>query len=206
MTATVVGDDFVYNYGIEGGVNFSNVSVSPNANTDNKLGGVGGLYWEFFPSDLFSVLTGGYLVGKGYSEESSNRRVVLNYGQLRFLGRVSFYRTQSSRFFLDFGGGGDFIIQKGTQNFTSPANLDLFKNYDASLLGGLGYEMGITEEITLDFNIKYHYGLINILDTTTTTHSHGIMVTTAVQFSSKKVHVISTEERARDFLNQKKID
>ena len=75
-------EDFTYNYGIEGGVNVSNILLSPNTDTENKLGAVGGIYWEFFPADIFSLLTGGFLVGKGYSEPSSNYRVVLNYLQL----------------------------------------------------------------------------------------------------------------------------
>lgn len=205
-------EDFNYNYGIEGGVNVSNILSSPNTNTntntDNKLGAVGGIYWEFFPVNVFSLLTGGYLVGKGYSEPSTNRRLVLNYVQLRFLGRLAFYRTQSSRAFLDFGGGGDLITQKGTQNFPTPSNLDPFiKDFDTSLIAGLGYEAVITKDFTLAFNIKYHYGLINLLKTIatpTTLHSHGIMVTTAIQFSTERQSVATTEDRAREFLNRNK--
>lgn len=198
-------EDFNYNYGIEGGVNFSNVAVSPSSNTDNKLGGVGGLYWEFFPGDVFSLLTGGYWLGKGYKEVQTDQRVVLNYGELRFLGRLCFYRNSSSRFFLDFGGGADFILQKGTQNFASPSNLDpFFNNFDLNSLGGFGYEKAINEEVTLAFNIKYHYGLLNVSKQNSRAHSHGIMVTTAIQFSRGQEKVFSTEDRAREFLNRTK--
>ena len=200
-------EDFTYNYGIEGGVNVSNILLSPNTDTENKLGAVGGIYWEFFPADIFSLLTGGFLVGKGYSEPSSNYRVVLNYLQLRFLGRLAFYRTQSSRTFFDFGGGGDLITQKGTQNFPTPSNLDSIKDFDTSLIAGLGYEAAITKDFTLAFNIKYHYGLINLYKTTatsTTAHSHGIMVTTAIQFSTERQSVATSEDRAKEFINRNK--
>ncbi len=193
-------EDLNYNYGIEGGVNIS----IPDTNTDNKLGAVAGLYWEFFPADIFSFLTGGYLVGKGYSEPATNQRLVLNYVQLRFLGRLAFYRTQSSRAFLDFGGGGDFI----TQNYPVSSNSDLFINdFDTSLIAGLGYERAITKDFTLAFNIKYHYGLISLLKTIatpTTLHSHGIMVTTAIQFSNERESVATTEDSAKEFINRNK--
>ena len=193
-------EDLNYNYGMEGGVNIS----FSNTNRDNKLGAVAGLYWEFFPADIFSFLTGGYLVGKGYSEPATNQRLVLNYVQLRFLGRLAFYRTQSSRAFLDFGGGGDFI----TQNYPVFSNSDLFINdFDTSLIAGLGYERAITKDFTLAFNIKYHYGLISLLKTIatpTTLHSHGIMVTTAIQFSNERESVATTGDSAKDFLNRTK--
>lgn len=51
-------EDFNYNFGIEGGVNVSNILLSPNTNTDNKLGAVGGIYWEFFQQTFFHFLPG----------------------------------------------------------------------------------------------------------------------------------------------------
>jgi hypothetical protein len=197
-------DEFTYNYGVEGGVNLSNTSSSSSnvSALDNRLGVVGGVYWELSPSNKLSFIPGGYIVGKGY-RPSSSTAVVLNYFQLRALGRVSLFRSSNSRLFFDFGASADTITQKGTQNYPNPPAMSNFKNFDASLLGGIGFETDIFETNRIVFNIKYLYGLLDLTQNDNIIlKSQGILFTTAIQFSSEGEKIRSTEDRARDFLNR----
>jgi len=205
-----------YNYGLEGGLNSGNISISEeNTNEKSRLGVVAGIYWEFFTDNFITFLPGAYVVGKGYHPASdSNQAIVLNYFQLRLIGRLPIVRSQRSRFYLDFGGTADVITQKGTQNIPSPAPLTYVRNFDSSVMGGLGFETDLTTSLKIAFNAKYHYGFINIYNTSSLTtgsstvalpkaYNHGFFLTTALQFSTESQKVISTEERARDYINRK---
>jgi hypothetical protein len=205
-----------YNYGLEGGLNSGNISVSDgNSNENSRLGIVAGIYWEFFRDDFIAFVPGAYIVGKGYRLESdSNQAVVLNYFQLRLIGRLPIIRSQSSKFYLDFGGSADLITQKGTQNTPSPAPLTHVGNFDSSVMGGLGFETDLTKSLKIAFNAKYHYGLINIYNTSSLTidsttvalpkvYNTGFFLTMALQFTTESEKVISTGERARDYINRK---
>lgn len=198
------GDDSFYNYGVEGGVNLSNISTSnASTNTLTKLGGIGGLYWEFFPSHWLSLVPGGYVVGKGYKEDST-KSVVLNYFQVRALGRISLFRSFSSKFFIDLGPSADFAFQKGTQNFPTPPQMTSFKDFDASLIGGVGFEMNILKTTRLAFNVKYIYGLLDLVkDSTSSVRSNGILFTTAIQFSTEAERMEPTEERAKKYIEKR---
>jgi hypothetical protein len=141
-------------------------------------------------------------VGKGYRPTSSTS-VVLNYFQLRALGRLSLFQNSTTKLFIDFGASADVITQKGTQNYSNPPQMTDFKNFDASLLGGLGFETDISDTTRLVFNVKYLSGLMDLTQNdSTVVKSNGILFTTAIQFSTESEKVISTEDRAREFLNR----
>ncbi len=192
-----------YNYGVEGGANISNFSSETASDNRNRLGIVAGIYWNFLPNRPFSCVTGGYLVGKG-AKDSLGRALVLNYFQIRTLGRLSIFSSQTSKLFLDFGMSADGITQKGTQNFSPAPSVNNIRGFDASLLGGLGFETDISSTTKIAFNIKYMRGLLNVLDTDITkSYSTGVLFTTAIQFSTAAEKIVSTEERARDYINSK---
>lgn len=199
-----IAQDFHYNYGVEGGITLSNISTSnSNSNTLTKLGGTGGLFWEFFPKSPISLVPGGFVVGKGY-KENATRAVILNYFQVRALGRLSLFKSPTSRFFLDFGPSADFAFQKGTKNFTDPPQMSNFRDFDMSLLGGVGFETDISKTTRLAFNAKYIYGLLNLVkESSTSVKSGGFLFTTAIQFSTESDRVEQTEERARRYLEDK---
>jgi Outer membrane protein beta-barrel domain len=202
ISVLALGDDSFYNYGVEGGVDLSNISSDTGVSENIRLGLVAGLYWEFFPTGPVTWIPGGFIVGKGY-KETPNSAVVLNYLQLRNLGRISLFRTSRARLYLDAGITADIITQKGTQNYSNPPQLSNFRNFDSSLLGGLGFEFEASEGTKVAFNLKYHYGLLNVLmDNSATIHSYGILFTTAIQFTTEKEKVVSTEERAREYIER----
>ena len=215
LSQWAVGDDWVYNYGVEGGVNLSSLtSPEGELNNQTRFGVVAGVYFDLFPNEIFSLVPGGYIIGKGTRETSSDLALVLNYFQFRLLGRLSVFRTLSSKFFIDFGPTADTITQKGTQNSPTYYELTFVRNNDFSLMGGVGFETNIDDYLRLAINAKYHYGLLNIYNTDTATiagvstslpvtRSSGFFVTLALQFSSEKYRVIPTEERARTYINGK---
>ena len=212
-------DDFNYNYGVEGGVNLSKVIDSTySSSVKERIGIVAGLYWDFFPTNWVSFAPGIYVLGKGYRVFSDpNQAVVLNYIQFRFTGRLPIFSTFSSKLFVDLGPTFEFITQKGTQNVPSPPKLSYVRDSDASLMGGIGFETDINQELRVVFNAKYHYGLLNIFNTSSITingttadlpklNSSGFLFTMALQFSTEKNRIKTSEDRAREFINNKNSD
>lgn len=204
LSQYALSEDFHYNYGIEGGINLSNVSTSnSSSNTLTHTSGTGGLYWEFFPKNWLSLVTGGFVVGKGY-KETSTRSVILNYFQLRGLGRISLLRSPTYKFFIDLGPGADFAFQKGTKNFSEPPTMSNFRDFDLSLMGGIGFEADISKTTRIAFNLKYLQGVLNLVkNSTSSVKSNGILFTTAIQFSTESDRIEPTEERARKYLDEK---
>lgn len=210
-----VADEWVYNYGVEGGVNLGSLtSPEGELNNQTRIGVVAGVYFDLFPNEVFSLVPGGYIVGKGTKDTSSDLALVLNYFQFRLLGRLSVFRTLSSKLFIDLGPTVDMITQKGTQNSPVYYELNFVRNNDFTLMGGLGFETNIDDYLRLAINAKYHLGLLNIYNTDTATisgvstslpitRSSGFFVTLALQFSSEKYRVIPTEDRARTYINGK---
>lgn len=213
---SLIADEGYYNYGIEGGINLGNIKSQDVSQTyNNRLGVCAGLYWDLFPENFISFIPGGYVIGKGYRDfDDPNQAVVLNYFELRLLGRIPIIRTNSSKFFIDFGPAGDFISQKGTQNSPSPSKLTYVRDTDVSLMGGIGFETDVSKTLRLVFNAKYHYGLFNIFNVDAISidnvqyelpksNNWGFLITMGLQFSTETNRVVTTEERARDYINSK---
>jgi len=202
LTLPSWGNDFDYNYGVDLGVNLSDISRS-SPSTLSRTGGVGGIFVELFPEKIGSLIPGAYIVEKGY-RDTSTKTVILNYFQFRTLGRISVHRTKSSKLYLDLGPSLDFMVRKSTDKYPSPPDMKQFRNFDLSLLAGLGFETDVSKTTRLVFNLKYLQGLMNLTpDASKSVRSSGFLITMGLQFSTRSLAIESTEERARKYIEQK---
>lgn len=215
LSRCALANEWIYNYGVEGGVNLSSAkSADSTVLTGSRIGAVGGAYADLFPFNTLSLVPGFYIIGKGYRDSAnSNQAVVLNYLQFRLLGRLSLFRNSASKFFIDFGPSAELISQKGTQNFPSAPDLGDVRNNDFSVMGGVGFETDIGSYARVVFNAKCHYGLLSVFNDSTTingvtvqipkSHSSGVFITLALQFSSEKFTTVPVGERAKTYIDSK---
>lgn len=157
-----------FKYGIKGGLNISNLSVSPEVDWPPPSGRPGfhlGGFTKFDLKDNFSILPEILYSTQGTNDQDQDdwQRTRLNYMNLAAPFRYTL--SMNVHFFVGPQLGilmnGEFEEEDkfdGERKFHNATHL--LKGTDLSLITGLGY----TLRSGIEFNLRYNFGLTNIND------------------------------------------
>lgn len=166
--------------GINGGLNFSSVSFSPNIKQSTLQGITGGITVRYISEKYFSMICGLQMElnysQKGWKEKiedgtNNTYQRTLNYVEIPFLAHVAFGKERGMRFFINAGPQIGFFIndkeEKGgdpwntnyrPNNVTAQYGKSVENKFEYGIAGGLGLELrtGIGNFL---LEGRYFYGL-----------------------------------------------
>lgn len=177
--------------GIEGGINISNINVTPTVTTDSRTGLLVGGIIDINISKNITITSGLRYLMKGWTNTSQGVTYTdkLNYLEFPALLKVKFPLTEVKPYLiagptLGIKLSANESATDGTQTQDSDIS-SLVESTDFGLLFGAGLDFAVGKKTFLFFQPAYSLGLSNILknSTTTTIKNYGIEITAGVKFS-----------------------
>ncbi len=177
--------------GIEGGINISNINVTPTITTSSRTGLIIGSLLDINITPTITVTPGIRYIMKGASNISDGITFTqkVNYLEFPVLLKVKFPLTEIKPY---LAGGPVLGIQlsatEDQTNGTQSASADisnLVETIDFGLLFAGGMDFKVATKTALFVQFGYQFGLSNILknSTTTTIKNSGIQITGGVKFA-----------------------
>lgn len=161
--------------GLEGGLNVSDLSVEPDAETESELGFRGGgvLRYEFAPDGTFGIQTGATYSRKGAVDETESIDLNFDYLEVPLLLVVSVPTDGAAVTPRLYGGGSfnfelscDLAVEDGDGESVDcdQEGLDVFerKTFDFGLRFGGGVDIGVSPNAAVTFDVGYDLGLTDI--------------------------------------------
>ncbi|MBL8008136.1 MAG: PorT family protein [Ignavibacteria bacterium] len=176
--------------GIEGGVNFGNISVTPTTTTSSRTGVIFGSLLDINISPRFAITPGVRYVMKGWSNTDNGVTYTdkLSYIEVPVYAKVNFPLTEVKPF-LAFAPVLAIQVSatEDQSNGTQSASVDissLVETIDFDLLFAGGIDFKVAKTTSLFFQAAYELGLTNILKNsqTTTIKNYGLQLTGGVKF------------------------
>ena len=146
-------------FGVKGGLNVSNVSVSSSTNPDTKISGYLGLLAHIHLNEQFAFQPELLFSGQGYKYTISGTdyNVPLNYLTLPLLGQFMF----GDGFRIETGPQPGVLVAAHAKSGGNSVDVkDQFKSFDLSWVFGIGY---LTKS-GFGFDARYNLGLSDIAD------------------------------------------
>jgi len=183
--------------GLEAGINISNTSQTPDANTSSKIGIIGGGNLDIGLSPQISIVPGLRYVSKGSTQKNVvigniNASEVVSKGdflQFPALLKVKFPLTEIKPYLIAGPILGILLTQTTTvtqagsttsQDFDTKSS---FETSEFSLLFGGGMDFRIATKTDLFIQVGYELGLSNISKiTNNTVKTNGFQITSGVKF------------------------
>lgn len=182
-----------FSIGVNGGVNFNSLSLTPQGNQGAMLMGyAGGITARYISEKYFAMICGlqvelnytqrGWkeLVHKDMPDEVYRR--TMNYLEVPFLAHLAFGREKGVRFFINLGPQVAFLLnekgkttelwEKGTVTLPNETSkdvqfpqhtMDADRKFDYGIVGGLGLELR-TKAGNFLVEGRYYFGLADIFD------------------------------------------
>ncbi len=176
--------------GIEGGINLSNINVTPNFNTNSRTGLMVGGYAEIGLSDIVYIRPGLRYVMKGFSSSGNGVTFTdrLSYLEIPLLLKVRLPLAKVKPYFM---AGPTLGIQlsaneeatNGVQTQEGDASA-VFETVDFGLFFGSGMDFKVAANTEMFFGAGYSLGLSNIAKIAgVTAKNSGIQFMGGVKFS-----------------------
>ncbi len=156
-------------FGIEGGLNLSNISVTPDITTNGRAGFTVGGFADIGVSRLISIRPGLRYVMKGFSSSGNGVTFTdrLGYLEIPVLLKINFPLTEVKPYIM---AGPTLGIQlsaseeatNGVQTQTSDAST-VFETIDFGLFFGSGLEFHIANKTDMFIGGGYSLGLSNVV-------------------------------------------
>ncbi|RPI18957.1 MAG: PorT family protein [Ignavibacteriae bacterium] len=179
--------------GIEGGMNLSNSSFTPDIQSSSRTGMMFGTFAEIKVSPILSIKPGVRYIMKGFSVTNNGglpNNFKVNYIEVPALLKVTF-PVSSVKPYLEAGPtlslrvSANEEINLGNQQPSQDVDVSqLFESTDIGLYFGGGMDFRIGSSTEMFTSIGYGLGLSNTLSsaTTLTAKNNGIRITTGVKF------------------------
>ena len=190
-----------YRFGVQGGAGVSNyVGSDYSSDNDSKFGPSAGI---FFEREVNLTLCLGFELnyeekGTFYKDYPREGTTVSVDSRLKYIGLPVFaklYFGKKADFFLYIGLAGQYLLSgENTVNATEygyiidsePFFPYTFRNYDATVSGGGGFNIG-----KMSVDIKYHHGLINVYDGKNVPSIRNSFITATLGLTLYKKNVIN---------------
>jgi hypothetical protein len=177
--------------GIEGGINISNINVTPTVTTDSRTGILVGGIIDINITKTITITSGLRYIMKGWSNTGEGVTYTDKLGYIEFpaLLKVKFPLTEVKPYLiagptLGIKVSANESATNGTQTQDNDIS-SLVESTDFGLLFGAGIDFSVGNKTSLFIQPAYSLGLSNILknSTTTTIKNYSIEITAGVKFS-----------------------
>lgn len=176
--------------GIEGGLNMSNVTVTPDINSSSRTGFLVGGFVDMGVSDMVHIRSGLRYVTKGFSNTVNGNTFndKLSYLEIPALLEVRFpvnmvkpYLTAGPTLGIRLSASED--ATNGVQVQNSDVS-NVYTSIDFGLYFGGGMDIHVASKTDLFIGVGYSLGLSNIANIQNVTgKNNGIQLTSGVKFS-----------------------
>jgi len=168
--------------GINGGVNFASVTLSPTVKQGSLMGINGGITARYISEKYFSMICGVQLEinysQRGWKEKLEEEQTgdpyfrTMNYIEMPFLAHLAFGRERGVRFFLNLGPEVAFLIseKETTKEYTKLSTTFQYgkmadNKFDYGITGGAGLELR-TKAGNFLVEGRYYFGLADFYNNT----------------------------------------
>lgn len=167
--------------GAHGGVNLSRVTFTPSVTQSFNIGGNAGINFRYIEEKHFGFIAEVNWEQRGWKDDFEglpyNYSRTVNYIQIPFLAHI--YFGTRARFFINAGPSVSFVIGESTKsNFDAASvasnpdfdnrmayhyGLPVHQKVDYGISGGIGGEFGIDPRNSIYLDIRFYYGLADVL-------------------------------------------
>ncbi|MBP9507747.1 MAG: PorT family protein [Bacteroides sp.] len=170
--------------GVNGGVNYSNVSFQPTIKQNGLLGATGGITARYISEKYFAMICGVQVelnyAQRGWDEkfdqldDDRSYSRTMNYLEIPFLAHLAFGKDRGAQFFLNLGPQMGFLLSdkeetagtwKKEQLDREPYGKKIQNNFDYGIVGGAGLEIR-TKAGNFLIEGRYYFGLADFYNST----------------------------------------
>ena len=170
--------------GVNGGVNYSNVSFQPTIKQNGLLGATGGITARYISEKYFAMICGVQVelnyAQRGWDEkfdqldDDRSYSRTMNHLEIPFLAHLAFGKDRGAQFFLNLGPQMGFLLSdkeetagtwKKEQLDREPYGKKIQNNFDYGIVGGAGLEIR-TKAGNFLIEGRYYFGLADFYNST----------------------------------------
>lgn len=174
--------------GVHGGVNLSQVMFSPSIRQKFLPGANAGINFRYTEEKHFGFIIEANFEQRGWAENFDEAPFsysrTINYVQIPFMSHIYFGRRH--KFFINLGPSVSFKTGDSVKSNFDYSNVGSVPDFpvhtsqqygyptkgavDFGISGGLGGELGITRRHSIYLEVRYYFGIANVLPAGRTDH------------------------------------